>query len=186
MNTPEQPYRTTIDDVPYVCFVQPALQANASLLTLTSLLSPTTVSLLSGAVKGFDKNTLSIESIGRMDFVTGLVMLFQELTPDQGNKVLSAGLVGISTPGHEDLSAKTSIDSHFRGRLLHMYKVFGWALSCNYKDFLDVARSVASMEKLTALMGLMRSATQSMPDSQSDTSPTATPPSTDSSSSVIQ
>ena len=180
MNTPDKPIYHTIDGCKYTCFVQAAIPANQSLIRLTSTFGPATISLLSGAVRGFDSSELTIEGLGNMDLVTGLVMLFQELTPENATVLLTEMFKGIRAEGvDKDLSDEDTCNEHFRGRLLAMYKVGAWSLSCNYKDFLDVARQVdlkSLFAKMTRAGVTKNSSTKSSPP---DTSPTATPPSID-------
>ena len=193
MNTPDQPIRHTIDGVEYICHVQAAIPANQSFIRLMGLLSPATLSLLSGAVRGFasEEGELTIAGLGNMDLVTGLTMLFGDLTPETSTDVLKEGLRGITTSDMKsgvDLSDESVINEHFRGRILSMYKVFAWSLKCNYKDFLAVA-SLVNVPLLTSLAHKIRSNKQSEPDtndSQLSTSPTATRSSSDLSVSATQ
>lgn len=183
MHTPDQPIHHEIDGVKYVCLVQPAIQANQSLIRLLRTFSAPTIALLSGAVRGFasEKGELTIAGLGGMDLTTGLMMLFSELTPENAQVILSDGLVGIRTEGHiEDLSDPKVFDAHFRGRIMHMYKVFAWSLGCNYRDFLDVARSV-DLKKLSAMAKSLKQSKLGSQSSQCSTSPTVTPESSDSS-----
>lgn len=195
MNTPDQPITTTIDDVEYVCHVQAAIPSYQSLIKLTGVLSPSAFALLSGAVQGFaseDGGELTVAGLGNMDFVTGLMMLFRDLTPETATVLMQEGFRGIATPAMRtrgvDLANEDELNSHFRGRLIHMHKVFAWSLGCNYKDFLAVARQV-NLQTLTSLAGKMKLNKPSEPDTpdlQPSTSPTATPSSSDSSASAIQ
>jgi hypothetical protein len=194
MNTPDQPIHTEIDDVAYICLVQAAIPANQSLIKLMGVISAPTISLLSGAVRGFamEDGELTVAGLGNMDFVTGLTMLFSELTPDAATVILQEGFRGIATPdmkaAGKDLSDEAVLNEHFRGHLLRMYKVFAWSLGCNYRDFLDVASQV-NLSNLTHLASKLKSSKQSKTDtqnSQPSTSPTATVQSSGLSASAIQ
>lgn len=64
-----------------------------------------------------------------------------------------------------------TFDAHFRGRLLTMYKVWAWAISVNYRDFLDGAQSLGSEGEGLGRKALGLLQTQTDPSGQS---PTAT------------
>ena len=194
MNTPDQPITTTIDGVEYICHVQAAIPSNQSLIRLLGVVSAPAIHLLSGAVEGLgrdDKGEITLDGLGDIDFAAGLMMLFQELTPASATVILQQGFLGIttaSTPVGKDLSDEDELNSHFRGSILRMYKVFAWSLRCNYRDFLGVA-SPGNINRLTALAKTLKSSKpkqQDTGDSPPSTSPTATPPSTDLSASAIQ
>lgn len=195
MNSPDQPMRHTIDGVEYICHVQAAIPANQSLIKLMGVISPPTLALLSGAVRGFasdGEGELTLSGLGNMDLVTGLVMLFQELTPEAATVILQEGFRGISTPellaNKLDLSEENTFNEHFRGHLIRMYKVFAWSLRCNYQDFFAVASqvNVSLLTRLAKRMKLNKQKPQDTSDSQTSTSQTVIPSSSDLSAQTIQ
>ena len=124
-----------IDGVKYVCLGMPATKSHAVMIELLEILGrPAFVAIATGLGDGFDSG---IDKV--VDVATELLM--HKLTPETANRVVRMMLDGVQAEGVGGFDSDKIFDEHFRGRIMHMYKVIGWSIQVNYSDFFGVARS---------------------------------------------
>ncbi len=131
-----------IDGVDYTCEMMPGTLAQKTLVELTLLLGrPLLVSL----AKGFTgEGEVEIDELA--DAAT--LLLSERLNAESSDRLIKATLQGVTTSGAGYVAATdAAFDTHFRGRILHLYKVFAWSLEVNYRDFFDGALSSPLLEK---------------------------------------
>ncbi len=141
-----------IDGIGYACTMMPGRLANKTLTRLTLLVGKPALVMAAGAIeadKEEDEEKLLLHLIR-----VGVEQVFRGLTPDESDEVLMALMSGVKYQGcpvERDLSDEDLFDDHFRGAMLRAYKVWAWALQCNYQDFLDAVRSNRTLSKIQAV-----------------------------------
>ena len=179
MSTQDIQYKK-IDGVEYICEMMPALLASSTLVRLVNMVGKPALVLAANAYSVMDASgEEGADSISFPDVIRlGVEQVFAGLSPNEAEIVLLALMSGVRCKVGEssaDLNSKDVFNEHFRGRLLSAYKVWAWSLQCNYRDFIDAARSsgiVATLKsKGEAALGRALSTTQTSP-TESDESAT--------------
>ncbi len=138
-----------IDSIKYVCEMMPALLASATIVRLMALVGRPALVLAADAYTSFESGAIDDENGVANLIRLGTEQVFAGLTPEETETVLLSLLCGVKVAGIAgDLSDPVRFNAHFRGRLLSAYKVWAWSLQCNYRDFIDAARSFGIVEKL--------------------------------------
>jgi len=134
-----------INNVRYICEMMPATLSTKTLIELTDVLGrPLLVSLSKGVSTDGGLDELEIDDLAEVS----TRLLFEKLTPDNTDRIVKSVLCGVKAEGVGDMSDSKIFDSHFRGEIMHMFRVFAWALEVNYRDFFAAARSSALLSKL--------------------------------------
>jgi hypothetical protein len=123
-----------IDGEKYACRMMPATKGQKVLIRLTDLVGRPALVMAAGAMKGEDDNVQLHDIID-----LGTRIIFERLTDEEADASIKDVLDGVMVENGGDVLK--NFDEHFRGRILHMYKVFAWALEVNYRDFIDAALS---------------------------------------------
>ena len=159
-----------IDGVRYACDMMPATKAHKTLIELTAMVGrPVIVAIAKGA-SGGDLGESEVDSLAEV----GTALLFDRLTPDSSDQVIQNVLDGVRSEGVGNLSDRITFDQHFRGRIVHLYKVFAWAVEVNYRDFFAVASSSHLLQNLRQKAGLAALHLMQTPSSD-DSSSSETP-----------
>ena len=150
-----KPVFKEIDGIRYACTMMPGRLANRTLTRLTLLVGRPALVMAAGAIE-LDKDKTEDQQEKAMVHLIriGVDQVFRGLTPEEADEVLMSLMSGVKYEGldtHLDLSDPVTFDDHFRGALLRAYKVWGWALGVNYKDFIDAARSSRTLSKVQAV-----------------------------------
>lgn len=160
--------RTEIDGVKYICEMMPATKAHKVLIELLDILGrPALVAIATGAGgKGFDAGIDVIAEVASR-------LLTEKLTPDSSDRIIKIALDGVKAEGVGAVNEEKIFDNHFRSRILHLYKVFAWAIRVNYMDFFNAADSNPSISGVKSLLGKVSvTLTAMMSSLDSSSSPT--------------
>ena len=122
-----------IDGEKYACRMMPATVAQKTLVRLTDLVGRPVMVMIAGAIR--DEGETELQTIAEI----GTRILFERLTDDESDFVIKSVLDGVMVEGGGEVLK--SFDEHFRGRIMHLYKVFAWSVEVNYRDFIDAALS---------------------------------------------
>lgn len=163
-----------IDGVKYTCTMMPATKAHKVLIELVATIGrPALVAIATGFGSKIDSG---IEEV--VDVATAL--LTEKLTPDTSLHLLRTMLDGVAAEGVGSFAKDAVFDEHFRGKIMHLYRLVAWAISVNYSDFFAGARSNTSVrnaldlgtQALQVLTATMLSGVSAMqkPASTSETS----------------
>lgn len=143
-----------IDGVKYACQMMPATVANTTLKRLLELTAAPTLVLASGAWSQ-DKGKVPTPNhgIAPADLADltekAVTLLFDRIPGEELNNLCRDVFNGLTC--NEVGKVDENIDDHFRGRLLHMYKVFVWCIEVNYRDFFDAGRSLGILSWIVAM-----------------------------------
>jgi hypothetical protein len=147
-----------IDGVKYSCDMMPATKAQATLIRLVETLGrPVVVALAKGA-SGGNFGDAELDDLAQV----GTSILFERLTPENADRIIKDAFHGVRAEGVGEVAQDKIFDGHFKGRLMHMYRVFGWAVEVNYRDFFDAARG-------NRLLGSLRARVESAVSQQTST-----------------
>ena len=119
-----------IDGIKYVCTMMPATVAHKTLLQLTEVVGRP---VLLAVAKAVGNDELLLDELVE----TGTHALFERLNPSVGEDLILDLLQGVRVEGVGELSRKDVFDNHFRGRIFHLYKVLGFSVEVNFRDFFD-------------------------------------------------
>lgn len=133
---------TTIDDVAYVCHMMPATMANKVLVELSGALGHPLLVAIATMFEGGGET--EVEHV--VDTAMKLVM--SRLPPDDADRICKTILNGVSASGAGPLHELDNFDSHFRGRIFHLWKVVFWSIKVNYRDFFYAANSNPTVSNL--------------------------------------
>lgn len=136
-----------IDGTKYACQMMPATKAHAVLIRLGDTIGYPALNAIATATGG--DMTSGVDDVVRV--VTEL--LARKLTPEVANEVILMAMDGVRCEGVGEMSKQQIFDQHFRGRILHMYKVFAWSLGVNFADFFDGARSNHTVQSVLEVGG---------------------------------
>ena len=116
----------------YSCKMLPATVSQKTLVRLLEILGQP---ILLAVAKGWEESA-------DMDAMAdaGIHALFDKLTPESSNDVIKTLIGCVRCEGEEALTDETTYDEHFAGRILHLYKLMGWIIEVNYRDFFVDAR----------------------------------------------
>ena len=123
----------SIDGEKYACRMMPATKGQKVLIRLTELVGRPALVMAAGAVRG--EGDVQLHDL----IEVGTRIIFERLTDEEADASIKDVLDGVMVEGGGDVLK--NFDEHFRGRILHLYKVFAWALEVNYRDFFDAALS---------------------------------------------
>ena len=130
-----------IDDEKYACRMMPATKGQKVLIRLTELVGRPALVMTAGVIRS--EGEVEVHDIIEL----GTRIIFERLTDDEADATIKDVLDGVMVEnGGEVLK---NFDEHFRGRIMHLYKVFAWALEVNYRDFFDAALSSDLKETVT-------------------------------------
>lgn len=117
----------------------PARRANRLLTRLGALIAP-----LGDLIAGAQTGANSFADVDLQGLGAALGGALSQVQGDAADAMITQTLVAttVIVDGRRvDLSSGEAIDVVFQGRLGTMYKVLGFALEVNFRDFFDVARS---------------------------------------------
>ena len=147
-----------IDGTNYVCLMMPATVAQKTLVRLTDTLGRPLVFALS---KALGDEEIEVEHLADV----ALRALFDKLNEETSDDIIKSLLDGVEAEGVGSVSSPAVFDSHFRGRVLHLYKVVAWSVEVNYRDFFDAAATKKLKQSLQTVL------------TRASTPPTSTQPS---------
>ena len=124
--------RREIDGIAYSCAPLPATKALRLMTRLTKLVGETALII---AAKG--RAALDDVPADVLQFTVRAIA--DRLEEDEVVTTIKLLLSTMRTAGVEDLSK--TFDTHFQGRLMHLFGVVQYALEVNYRDFFDALRS---------------------------------------------
>lgn len=150
-----------IGGVGYSCTMMPALKAHALFVELTQLIGVPAMSVISAAfekrpgdvIENDEDESPHVETL----LARGIQIFLAELTPKQANRIILTAMDGVrcGKTGDPDnkplqLHEEDAFNAHFKGRTLDIYRVFSFALECNYRDFFDSARSSGLLRAISS------------------------------------
>lgn len=131
-----------IDGVKYLCKMLPGDVAIELEMELLQRIGRPATAMMSRAFLS-NPNASTMDDLGTS--VEGLIaggmnVFLTELSPKDAREYMMRAMEGVEAEGvgpvHGDAFA-----NHFRGRMMHMKKVFVWSMEVNYRDFFSVALS---------------------------------------------
>lgn len=123
----------SIDGQNYSAAPLPASQALRVLVRLTKLVGETVLMI---AAKG----SKALEDIPADALQFAVQTLVDRLGEDDTERTIKELLATVRVADN-DLTLDRIFDSHFQGRIVHMFRVLQYALEVNYRDFFDELRS---------------------------------------------
>ena len=123
-----------IDGHKYACTMMPVRKASQTWIELVAVLGQPTIAAIAQASSDPDEEAVTA-------IVRGLTGVIHNLQGDVGDRLIEQVFDGIIVEGVGPLEPwNEAFDAHFRGRIYSMYKVWGWSIEVNFKDFLAVAQ----------------------------------------------
>jgi hypothetical protein len=139
-----EPVKKTIDKIDYTALPLPARQGLQLLTKLTKMVGD---SALVFAARGFE----DIKNGNGVDFEVATYAVQRLVEKLDERDVLSTVLEILDCvhciEAQGDLSDEVKFDMHFRGKMLHLFKVLQFALEVNFRDFFDAVPSRKSVMK---------------------------------------
>lgn len=150
----------------YACTMMPATLANKTLIELVEVVGRPAATVLANAFTAKkDVADLDVDELVRV----AMQAVFERMDGERGDALVKAVLDGVTVEKKGDVVKM--FDEHFRGRILTLYKVFGWAIEVNYQDFFDAVRSSALITKISSVGAKAYSQLTTIPKSSDLSSP---------------
>lgn len=163
----------TINGHKYRCDMMKIREANQTFLTLLSTIGGPAIKAIAAGIDG------DTSGIIRM-LPAAIVAALQGLEGPVSEQIIESLFNGVYYvgDGREDLGFEMkawddNFNDHFHGRSFSMYKVLGWSIQVNYKEFLDEALSLGEDGGM-GLKDLVLSSLRTSTSESGQSSPTST------------
>lgn len=130
-----------IDGHKYCCTMMTVRQANRTWVDLLSTLGGPAIEAIASGMDDKEQDAVAL-------ITASISVAVQRLEGNVSERLIEPVLSSVSFTEGDDgdiVELKPwdgKFETHFHGRILTLYKVWGWAVMVNYRDFLDAARNL--------------------------------------------
>lgn len=163
----ELTHHKEIDGVKYICNMMPGDEAVLMEMEIVQRIGRPAAAMLSHA---FLANPTAQETEDLNTSVEGLIagglrVFLNELEPADALAYAKRAMNGMRAEGVQGDLHGDAFGSHFRGRTMHMWRVFAWSMEVNFADFFAASHSLPLIGALVDVAKKALSAQTRIPSS---------------------